>query len=260
MYQTSWRYDPQFLRYRVWQTQIGIYGSFFTLLTSFPQKKKKKKKKKKKTWKIKFQKSDKKCWRYHHFTPCAPKTTIIWGAVPEIQSETDFFVILSPFLPFFLPCSPEKQTFGNMKKGTGHVTISHICTENHNNMMYGSWDMKGNRINCHFEPFLAPLLHWQPEKPKFWKNEESTLRYHHFTYVYHKWKSYDVWFLKYGVQQTEFLFILEHFLPYCPLTTQKIKILKKWKKSACRYHNFTKVYQKSWSYATLFLRYGMWHV
>ena len=43
-----------------------------------------------------------------------------------------------------------------------------------------------------------------------------------------------------------------------PLATQKIKILKKRKKTPWRYHHFTQVYQKSWSYAILFLRHGMW--
>ena len=30
----------------------------------------------------------------------------------------------------------------------------------------------------------------------------------------HKWKSYDVWFLIYGVWQTEFFLTLDHFLPF----------------------------------------------
>ena len=47
--------------------------------------------------------------------------------------------------------------------------------------------------------------------------------------MYHKWQSYDVWFLRHGAQQTEFFVILGHFLPFHP-TQQKIKILKKWKK------------------------------
>ena len=32
MYRKYWWYDLQFLRYRVWQTEIGHYGSFFALL------------------------------------------------------------------------------------------------------------------------------------------------------------------------------------------------------------------------------------
>ena len=49
------------------------------------------------------------------------------------------------------------------------------------------------------------------------------------------------------------------FWPLTPLTAQKLKISQKWKKkNTWRYHHFTKVYQKSWSYAILFLRYDMW--
>ena len=39
----------------------------------------------------------------------------------------------------------------------------------------------------------------------------------------------NVWFLRYWVQPTYFLVILDHFFLFYPLTTPKIKILKKWK-------------------------------
>ena len=45
------------------------------------------------------------------------------------------------------------------------------------------------------------------------------------------------------------------FSPFTPLTVQKIENFKKMKKKTWRYHHLTQVYQKSWSYATLFLRY-----
>ena len=54
-----------------------------------------------------------------------------------------------------------------------------------------------------------------------------------------------------------FLSFWASFCPFSPLTTQKIKILKKWKKRLVRYHHFTQVYQKSWSDAILFLRHGV---
>ena len=34
--------------------------------------------------------------------------------------------------------------------------------------------------------------------------------------MYHKWKSYDVWFLRYEAWQTEFFITLNHFLSFCP--------------------------------------------
>ena len=35
----------------------------------------------------------------------------------------------------------------------------------------------------------------------------------HFTHLYQKPQSYDVWFLRYRVRQAEFFVILGHFLP-----------------------------------------------
>ena len=81
-------------------------------------------------------------------------------------------------------------------------------------------------LDC-FCPFIPP---YRPRKSKFWKNEKNTWRYYHFINVYNKWQSYDVWFLRYEVQRTEFFVILDHFLSFYPLTTQKIKMLKKLKK------------------------------
>ena len=48
---------------------------------------------------------------------------------------------------------------------------------------------------------------------KKWRN---TWRYHHFTLVYHKWRLYDVWFLRYGARNTEFLSFRAIFCPFNP--------------------------------------------
>ena len=61
-----------------------------------------------------------------------------------------------------------------------------------------------DRICSHFGSFFALLPPKQPGKSKFWKNEKNTGRYYHFTHVCHKWKSYDLWFLGYGAQSTDF--------------------------------------------------------
>ena len=65
------------------------------------------------------------------------------------------------------------------------------------------------RIFCRFEPFFALLPPNNREKSKLWKNEESIWRCHHFTHVYRKSQSYDVCFLRSGVQWTEFFVILD---------------------------------------------------
>ena len=63
-----------------------------------------------------------------------------------------------------------------------------------------------DRTFCHFGPFFAllPPPPKQPKKSKFWNNENKTWRYYHFTQVYHKWQSYDIWFLRYKAWWKEF--------------------------------------------------------
>ena len=114
-------------------------------------------------------------------------------------------------------------------------------------------------IFCHFRPFFAILRNYWPQKLKFGKNVKNTWRYYPFTHVYHKSRSYDVWFLRYKVQRTKIYAILSflRFLSFYPLillTNQMIKILKKWKKT-WRYYHFTLVYHKWRSCAVWFLIY-----
>ena len=52
--------------------------------------------------------------------------------------EVNFFVILGHFLPFYSPNNPESQNFEKMKKASGDVIILHMCTKNHDHMMYAS--------------------------------------------------------------------------------------------------------------------------
>ena len=53
--------------------------------------------------------------------------------------------------------------------------------------------------------------------------------YYPIIYMYHKCRSYDVWFLRYKAQQTEFLSFWSVFCPLTLSATWKIKTLKKWK-------------------------------
>ena len=107
-----------------------------------------------------------------------------------------------------------------------------MCTINQDHMMYGSWDIKCKGqsffvILGHFLPFDPPN---NPKNQNFEKMKKSTWRYHHFTQVYHKWQSYDIWFLRYQMQQTNFFVIFGHFLAFYAPKAQKIKISKSWKK------------------------------
>ena len=60
--------------------------------------------------------------------------------------------------------------------------------------------------------------------------KKSAWRYHHFTYVYPKLWSDDVWFLRYGAWQMLLLFlILGYFLPFYPSNSPKNQNFEKTK-------------------------------
>ena len=65
-----------------------------------------------------------------------------------------------------------------------------------------------------------------------------------------------VWFLRYGVWQAEFFVILDHFLPFYFPNNPKYQNFEKMKKRL----EISKVYQKAWSYATMFQRYSAWRM
>ena len=112
-----------------------------------------------------------------------------------------------------------------MKNTPGDIIILHLCTKSNNHMIYDSWDMERNRQNC--LSFWAIFCHFTSLttwKIKIWKNEKSIWRCHHFTNVYQKPWSYDVWF-----NGQSFLSFRAIFCPLTPLTTWKIKILNKWR-------------------------------
>ena len=82
----------------------------------------------------------------------------------------------------------------------------------------------------------------------FLKMTKNTCRYHYQNLddmIYSSW----------DIEQNKLkLVILGHFLPFIPLKTSKIKILKN--ENICwRYHHFTHVHQKSQPYDVWFLRY-----
>ena len=174
-----------------------------------------------------------------------------WDMECNGQNFLSFWTV---FCLFTSLTTQEIKILKKWKKWFGDIIILQMCTINDNHMMYGSWDMKRDGQNflwywtvfCHF----TPLTTW---KIKILKNWKKVWRYYHSTHVYHKWQWNDVWFLRYWVRQIDFFDVLDHFLPFYPPKTRKIKILKKLKK-AWRYYHFTQVYQKLWSW------YDMWQM
>ena len=95
---------------------------------------------------------------------------------------------------------------------------------------------------------------------KFWKYEKHTWRHNHFTHVHHKCQSYDVWFLRYHAQETNFLVTLDHFLLFYPPNNPKNQNLKKWKNTSRDIIIWHNVYHKWQSYDIWFLRYEAWQI
>ena len=113
--------------------------------------------------------------------------------------------------------------------------------------MHASWDMDGTGIIfCHFGPFL-PFNPQKPRKSKFWKYRKKPWRYYPFTYVYHKWRSYEIW----SAMDRIFCHLRLFFavLPWQPTKSEF------WKNEINgRGHHFTHAYHKWWSYNVLFFR------
>ena len=131
----------------------------------------------------------------------------------------------------------------------------HLCTTNDNHIVYGSWGMEHNRqivlsfwvIFCSFTSLTRKI-----RILKKWKQFLEIYRYTSSFYNcipqmkiiwYIKWKkkkkknrkkkhlealqTHDVGFLRYGVQQAEFLVILGHFLPFYPTNNPQNQIFEK---------------------------------
>ena len=67
------------------------------------------------------------------------------------------------FLHFYCPNSPKNQNFEKMNKTPGDIIILHMCTKNHDQIIYSSWNMVHDRCNyfsfwviyCPFTPLTA---------------------------------------------------------------------------------------------------------
>ena len=196
------------------------FGPFFTFLLPLI------------TQKIKIFKK----WKNHleilSFYTCVSWMTIIWWVVPEIWIVT-FCVILDCFLPFYPPNNPKNQNFEKMRKTHGDIIILHMYTKNDNHMMYDSWDIERDRQNfLSFGTIFCPFTLLTTWKIKIFKKWKNAWRYYHFAQVYHKWQSYNIWFLRYETWT---------FYPSNNLKNQDFEKLKK--KNSWRYHHFTQVYQ-----------------
>ena len=78
--------------------------------------------------------------------------------------QTEFFVILDHFLPFYPPKKLKNWNFENMKKTPRDIIILCKCTKNHDHMLFCSWDMTCDR--CNYFSFWAIFYLYPPNSLK----------------------------------------------------------------------------------------------
>ena len=115
----------------------------------------------------------------------------------------------------------------NLKK-MKKMAVDKYTNEDH--MIHGSCNIRCNRQKFStFWAIFCLLPPYGPRKSKFLKKWKKHLK--RLSFYKHKWQSYDVWFLRYGpCDRQNFLSFWTIFCLFTPLKTQKIKILKKFKK------------------------------
>ena len=179
-----------------------------------------------------------------------------------IEQNIMKLVILCHSLLFYPPKIPKNQNFKKWKNlleiSSFYTCVTKItiiwCT------VPEIWGKTDKKI-CHFGPYFAllppPLLMISKIKilKKYKKRMPGDIIFLHI-HVYHKWRSYDIWFLKHKVQQTEMFVTLGHSLPFQPADNpqnQNFKI----EESTWRYYHLTNLHHK-WQYDIWFPGYGVW--
>ena len=109
-------------------------------------------------------------------------------------------------MPFYRTNNPKNQHFVKIKKlleiSSFYSSVPKIIIICYT--VTKIWHMTDVIAIFQFGLFYALLLPWQLEKLKFNKKKsKKSLRYHHFTYVYQKLWSDEVWFLRYGAWWTD---------------------------------------------------------
>ena len=103
--------------------------------------------------------------------------TIIWFMVPEISIVTDRISChFGPFFALLPPYSSKNENFKKMNTTPGDIIILHMCTKNHDHMLYCSWYTVSDGCNCYFSfwaifcPFTALTAQKiKIKKKKKWK-------------------------------------------------------------------------------------------
>ena len=147
----------------------------------------------------------------------------------DVEQNKLKLLILGHFLPLYPPKNLKNQNFEKWKIlleiSSFYTCVQKItiiwCT------VPEIWSETDN-IFCHFGPFFA-LLPPPPKKSKFWrkKTPADIIILHKFT-IKDNHMMYVSWAIEHN--RWNFLSFWTIFCIFIPLTTQKTKIFKKWKK------------------------------
>ena len=183
--------------------------------------------------------------------------------VPEILSATDRFFF--HFGPLFVLLPLTTQNIKILKRFKKRSRYYHFKHEYSKLQPYDIWFLRHRAQQTEFfitlDNFL-PIYPLKTQKVKISKKWKKHLEISSFYTSAPKimvicYTVPEIWHMTDVI--VIFHFGLFFALSPPPLTAQKMKISKKWKKHR-RYHRFTQVSQKSWSYAILFQRYGAWQM
>ena len=145
------------------------------------------------------------------------------------MQQTEFLAFWAIFCPFTL-LATQKIKILKLKKTPEYIIILQMYTINES---YDAWFLRYG-VQQNFLsfwiifPLLPPLTN---QKIKILKKWRICLEILSFYKVFHKWQSYDVWFLKYQARCTESFVILYHFLHFYPPTNPKNQIFEKMEKA-----------------------------
>ena len=209
-----------------------------------------------------FKKWKKKAWTYHFtHTYHKWKSYDVWFLRNQAR-QTKFFVIYGHFLPFYHPNNSKNQKFWKNEKRSGDVIILNKCTKNHDHMIHASWDMECDRYNfLSFWAIFCPFTLLTTQKNKTFKKMKKKKKGMDISFYTYVPKMKIIWCIvpeKSSPTDKSFCHFRKLFSPFYPPNNSKNQTFEKMNKAYLEMSSFAKVYQKSQSYDTCFVRCGVW--
>ena len=183
----------------------------------------------------------------------------------ECLHRHNFFSFQAIFCSFAPLLTLKIKTWKKCKKAPGGIILLHMCTINQDHdVWFLRYEVQQTECFCHcgqFFALLTPPLSQAARKIKIWKKWKRLLEISSFYKIVpknHDHMLYCSWDMVCDGCNCYFSFWAMLF-PFTPPNNHKRWEIWNNEKKVLGYH-FTEVYQKSWSYAILLLRYGTWQM